>query len=208
MAKKLLRSIAAGKIDRKEISPYQARQISNLNDEELDKDLAEHWGQIRKSPAERLRRIHDLKKKLTPERLSMADQAAGRALFDKNCAVCHTLFGAGGKLGPDLTGAQRANLDYLLENIVDPSAVVTKDFRAMVVLLDSGRVITGLVKSQTDREIIIATQDKTYHIPTDEIEEMQQSSMSTMPEGILAQMSDFEVCNLFAYLKSKAQVAP
>ena len=56
-----------------------------------------------------------------------------------------TLYGEGGKVGPDLTGGGRNNLDYLLENIVDPSAVVTADFRMSIVELKDGGVLNGLV---------------------------------------------------------------
>ena len=59
-----------------------------------------------------------------------ADLSLGRALFAKTCAKCHTLFGVGGKVGPDITGSNRANLDYLLENILDPSAVIPKEYAA------------------------------------------------------------------------------
>lgn len=53
----------------------------------------------------------------------------GRAVFQKTCANCHQLFDTGGAIGPNLTGSQRTNLDYLLENMVDPSASVAKDFQ-------------------------------------------------------------------------------
>ena len=67
------------------------------------------------------------------------DLAQGRAIFGKSCAQCHTLFGVGGKVGPDLTGSNRANLDYLLENIIDPSAVIPKEYAATVVDMKDGR---------------------------------------------------------------------
>ena len=56
---------------------------------------------------------------------------------------CHTLFGEGGKVGPDLTGSNRANLDYALMNILDPSAVIAKEYRPTIVITTDGRVITG-----------------------------------------------------------------
>ena len=56
----------------------------------------------------------------TPPTLAAADRGRGRAVFDRVCASCHRLYGQGGEIGPDLTGSGRDNLDYLLENIVDP----------------------------------------------------------------------------------------
>jgi putative heme-binding domain-containing protein len=67
-------------------------------------------------------------------------------VFAKTCQVCHTLFGTGAKIGPDLTGSNRQNLDYLLQNIVDPSAVMAKEYQPLVVRLEDGRVITGIRK--------------------------------------------------------------
>ena len=51
-----------------------------------------------------------------------ADPDRGRAVFDRTCLSCHKLFDAGGDVGPDLTGSDRANPDYILENVLDPSA--------------------------------------------------------------------------------------
>ena len=51
-------------------------------------------------------------------------------MFAKTCQQCHTLYGVGGKVGPDITGSNRPNLDYLLENILDPSAVIPNDYKA------------------------------------------------------------------------------
>ena len=62
-----------------------------------------------------------LKKQLDAAALARADLGLGRAVFDRICASCHKLYGSGGDIGPDLTGTGRDNLDYLLENLIDPS---------------------------------------------------------------------------------------
>ncbi len=206
-AKSLLAAVEEGRIDRTEISPFQARQIASFGDPELDALLAKTWGQVRESPAERLKMVARLKVNLTPENLAAANLKSGRVLFDKNCSSCHKLFGQGGQLGPDLTGAQRSNLDFLLENIVDPSAVVTKEFRATVVLLDDGRVLTGLVTSKTENIVTMATQNETFRIVSDEIESIKQSSASTMPDGLLSQLTEDQVRDLFGYLQARQQVS-
>ncbi len=127
------------------MSAFQARQIASLGDSEIEQLLLEHWGQVRVSDQAKRDKIATLREQLTDDYLADADLSKGRALFQKNCASCHQLFGEGGQLGPDLTGAQRSNIDYLLDNIVDPSAVVTKEFRATRILLEDDRVLTGLV---------------------------------------------------------------
>ena len=203
----LLRAVERGEIRREEITPFHARQIASLQDVELQKLLIEQWGQVRKSPAERTELIERLQAELTPNVLAQGNKANGRQLYEKTCASCHTLFGVGGKLGPDLTGSQRGNLDYLLMNIVDPSAVVTNDFRATVVALTDGRVLTGLVTAQTDSVMTLATQDETYQLSMADIEQAKQSPVSTMPDGLLGQLSAEQIRDLFAYLQSPQQVS-
>lgn len=205
-ASSLLAAVAKGEISPEEISPSQARQIVNLGDPKLTESLSELWGEVRESPEERLRFAKKLKQQLTPETLASGNLKHGRELFTKNCASCHQLFGVGGKLGPDLTGAQRSNIDYLLDNIVDPSAVVTKEFRATIVLMEDGRVLTGLLTSKTERIVQLATQNETFTLPVDEIEQMKTSTASTMPDGLLNQMTSDQLRDLFAYLQTSKQV--
>lgn len=198
----LLQAVEKGAVDRSEISAFQARQIFSLNDPQVEKLLTNHWGQIRGSSQSRIEKIDELRNTLKDGRLDNADPLAGRKLFMQSCGKCHLLFGEGGKLGPDLTGAQRSDLTYLVENIVDPSAVVTKEFRSTVILLDDGRVLTGLVTEKTENVVTLETQDEQFKIATDEIEQMRQSDQSTMPEGLLDQLSEQQIADLFAYLQS------
>src|SRR5207249_3442514 len=114
-------------------------------DKDLDARIAEVWGIVRDTPADRAHEIAR-HRKLLKSPAPPPDLALGRALFQKTCANCHMLFGVGGKVGPDITGANRQSIDYLLENIFDPSAVIPKEYAATVIELDDGRVITGIVK--------------------------------------------------------------
>ncbi len=207
-ASELLNAVAAGHIERDEISPFVARQMANLEDRQVTSLLAQHWGQVRESSAERRQLMVRLKAEMTAQHLAEANLSAGRQLFDKNCASCHTLFGVGGKLGPDLTGAQRSNLDYLLENIIDPSAVVTNEFRATIVLMDDGRVLTGLLTNKSERSLTLATQNEVYQLPLDEVEQVKTSAASTMPDGLLNQLTTAQIRDLLAYLQSPRQIEP
>src|SRR5213594_2704417 len=128
-AQALLEAMGEGKIPRADISAFHARQIRSLDDAKLKRKLAEVWGELRDSPTDKRQLIAKWKAEFTPAALAKADKSQGRLAFNTACASCHTLYGEGGKVGPDLTGGGRDNLDYLLENIVDPSAVVTAEFR-------------------------------------------------------------------------------
>ena len=139
----MLDAVEANRIPRTDLTAFTARQLQNLGHAPLSARVQSLWGELRATPADKARQIAGFKRRLTPEALKQADRSAGRALFQKNCANCHKLFDAGGTIGPDITGAQRMNLDYLLENLIDPSAAVSRDFQMQVIQTTSGRVITG-----------------------------------------------------------------
>ena len=135
-----------------------------------------------------------------------ADKSAGRVVFNTACAACHTLYGHGGQVGPDLTGSGRDNLDYLLDNIVDPSAVVNADFHMTVVEMKDDRTLNGLIAAKTDRTITLKTQTETVTLERADIQSMRESSLSLMPEGLLEGLSETQVRDLIAYLIHRTQV--
>ena len=205
-ARPLLAAVGAGKIPRSDLTPFHARQIRSFNDPALNQKLAEVWGEIHETAADKQQLIARLKQQLTPQALAKADKGAGRAVFIQSCAVCHRLYGEGGDVGPDLTGAGRANLDYLLENIVDPSAVVSADYRMTVVNLKDGRVLNGFVVEKTDRTFKLRTMTEKLAIERSEVAAMQELTQSLMPEALLQALSEAQVRDLFAYLMHPSQV--
>ena len=205
-ARPLLDEIAAGRIPRADVTPFHARQMRSFNDAALTQRLAEVWGQLRDSPADKQKFIAQLKAKLTPAVLAGADKSAGRLVFNTACAACHTLYGHGGQVGPDLTGGGRDNLDYLLDNIVDPSAVVTADFRMSVVDLKDGRTLNGLIAAKTDRTLTLKTMTEVVTLERAGIEAIRESVLSLMPEGLLEGLTATQVRDLIAYLMHRSQV--
>jgi putative membrane-bound dehydrogenase-like protein len=205
-AAQLLDQLAAGTIPRSELSAAQARQVRTFDDPQITTRLAEVWGELRDSPRDKQQLIDRLKAELTAEWLVKADKARGRAMFNRSCATCHRFFGSGGEIGPDLTGGNRKNLDYLLSNIVDPSAVVSKDFLMSVIVLTDGRVVNGIVVGETDAAITVQTAQTKQAIAKNEIEARSPSKQSLMPDGLLQPMSSAEIADLFAYLTSDTQV--
>ncbi len=204
-ANALLDAVAEGKLPRDDVSAFHARQIRSLNDEELTQRLSQVWGELRDSPADKHELIAKWKGELTPQTLSRANPSRGRAVFVKICAACHTLYGDGGR-GPDLTGSQRQNIDYLLENIVDPSAVVTADFRVAILELTDGRVLTGVITARNEKTVTLITQTDTLTIERDRIEAQKESKQSLMADGLLQPLSAEQVHDLFAYLTTRHQV--
>jgi putative heme-binding domain-containing protein len=150
--------------------------------------------------------MHKYKSLVPPAALEKADRAHGRAVFAKTCANCHALFSEGGKIGPELTGAQRANPEYLLTKLLDPNAVVVQDYQMSIIETTAGRVINGIVIKDLDKTITIQTQNEQITLPKSEIQERKKSQLSMMPEGLLAPLSDVEVRDLIAYLGGPGQV--
>jgi putative membrane-bound dehydrogenase-like protein len=202
----LLDALESGSLAREEISPYLARQIANHNQAKLTERLAANWGNVRQSSDDKRLQIEALKKQLTMEVISKADRSKGRATFEKSCANCHRLFGEGKQIGPDLTGAQRSNLEYLLENIVDPSSVVTADFRASIVVMEDGRVLTGLITDRNERSLTLATQTELLKLQVSEIQDTRSSNNSVMPDGLLHALTPEQIRDLIGYLQSTSQV--
>jgi putative heme-binding domain-containing protein len=130
----------------------------------------------------------------------------GRAVFARICQQCHVLFGVGGQVGPDITGANRGDVNYLLENILDPNAVIPNDYRTSTVDTSDGRVITGIVTRQDANALTIVTANEELLIPRREILSVQQGEVSMMPEGLVDPLSTAEFRDLIVYLQSPAQV--
>ena len=206
-AKPLLDAVGAGKIARTDLSAFHARQIRSFNDDALNAQLAKVWGELHESAADKQQLIAKLKKQLTPDVIAKADKSQGRFVFSSVCAACHRLYGEGNDIGPDLTGAGRDNIDYLLENIVDPSAVVAADYRMTVVTLKDGRVLNGFIIAKTDRTITLRTMTDKQSIEKDQITSTKELPQSLMPEGLMLAFTDTQIRDLFAYLMHKSQVA-
>lgn len=203
----LMDAIESNRIPRNDVTAYTARQLRSLKNEELNARVKAVWGEVRTTPAEKERLIANYKRRLTPEAIQAADRSAGRAIFQKTCANCHRLFDAGGNIGPDITGSQRTNIDYLLETLLDPSAAVAKDFQMQVIETQGGRVITGLVVAENAAAVTIQTANEKIVVPLNEIEVRAVSSASMMPEGMLQNLSNEQIRNLMAYLSGRNQVA-
>ena len=207
-AKAMLANVGDAKtqIPRADITAFHARQIRAFGDEALTKKLTEAWGELRESTEDKRQLIQTLKTKLTPAVLAKADLSQGRVLFQNICGACHTMYGSGGRIGPDLTGSGRSNLDYLLENIVDPSAVVPADYRMSTLTLKDGRVLGGIVAEINERTLTLRTPTEPFTIERSEIVKQEVSPLSMMPEGLLQVFQPEQVRDLTAYLMHPAQV--
>jgi putative heme-binding domain-containing protein len=202
----LLDAIAEKRLPREDLTAFTVRQLARLNDPRVTQRLNEVWGTIRETSADKAALLAKYKQQFQAAALAEANLPQGRAVFNKTCASCHLLFGAGKAIGPDLTGSNRANLDYLLENMVDPSAVVGKDYQITLIVTQEGRQISGIVKQETDTAVTLQTPTDLVTIDKADTEERELGKLSLMPEGQLGQLKPEEARDLVAYLASPAQV--
>lgn len=205
-ANALLDAIAGGTIKRTDLSAFHARQIASLGDTNLQARLKTVWGDIRSAAKDKEQLIAKYKQLLTPERLKKAEPSRGREVYSIACALCHKLYGEGGEIGPDLTGSGRHSLEYLLENILDPAAIVAADFKMSVVTLKDGRVLNGVITAQTDRTITLQSFTESTTLERSEIDNIAASDTSLMPEGLLESLDETQTADLIAYLMSSGQV--
>ncbi|MDB2687456.1 c-type cytochrome, partial [Mariniblastus sp.] len=201
-ARQLLIAIEKNRIPVSMLTASHARRMAGFEDPKLNEQLKQVWGTVRSSSAEKLEQIKRLREKLTEEAIASADIQVGRKLFQENCASCHVMRGQGGAVGPDLTGADRKNLNYLLENIVDPSSSVADSFRSSNVLLLDGRLLIGVVIKQSKKTLTLQTKDGVVTIDQEDVDQTKQTQLSLMPEGLLDQMNDQQRATLFKYLQN------
>jgi putative heme-binding domain-containing protein len=201
----LLTAINDKRIPAVDLSADLVQQLHHLKDDKIDALVADVWGQVRTTPEDKARLIAEYRE-LVASPPAEPDVELGRAVFVRTCQQCHTLYGVGGKVGPDLTGSNRADLDYLLSNIVDPSAVIAREYQTTNVLTQGGRLISGVLGGEDEHAITLKTATETVLIPRDDVDTRELTPISMMPEDQLKQFTPHEVVSLLAYLRRAGQV--
>jgi putative heme-binding domain-containing protein len=205
-ARPLVSALVAGKLAAKDLPADLVRQLRNYQQADLNAALDQHWGAARESTADKKTEMDRYKALLAKPGAQKDDLVKGRAVFAKTCGQCHTLYGVGGKVGPDITGSNRADLDYLLHNILDPNAEIPNDYRTWNLDTKDDRSISGVMARQDATTVTIVTPNESLTIARGDIARLKQSELSMMPEGLLQALPEDEVRNLIAYLRGKEQV--
>jgi putative heme-binding domain-containing protein len=195
-----LKAVDAGRIAPKEVPLDQLRRVTRFSGKEIHRLVRKHWGKV--SPATAGEKLTRMRNITTILHGGKGDRARGKVLFAKHCGICHTLFGEGNKVGPDLTGADRKNLPFLLTSIIDPSAVIRAEYLAYNVETTDGRSLTGLVVESGPKAVTLLNEkNERTVIARSRIHRMKASPVSLMPEKILDALSEQEIRDLFGYLQ-------
>ncbi|MCE7040891.1 PVC-type heme-binding CxxCH protein [Dyadobacter sp. CY312] len=194
----LTQAIAKKTISKNEVPTYVARQLRRV----VGSGFVEVWGPIDHVAFDE-KAYTKYRKLLTDQAVSAASPDNGKLIFKNTCGPCHKMYGDGGIIGPDLTGSNRGNLDYLLGNILDPSGEIQDDYKMVVVTTRDGRTYVGNIAKETERQLTlrIVGQDAVLLNKSD-IQTRETTPTSMMPSGLLEALSDKEVKELVAFLRT------
>lgn len=207
-AQRLLTAVDAGILDKGTIGRDSVLLMATYENKRIGQLITKHFGTIRLPDAAKARRITEVKALLSAKD-AKGEAARGRELFGVHCALCHKFGDQGRDIGPDLTGYEMKNLDYLVPAIVDPNLGIREGFElATLTLRPVGDappgVLTGFLADASERTVTIKDLAgiKTV-VARKDLAHQSRAPVSVMPEGLLDRMSDQQVRDLAAYLQSR-----
>lgn len=195
----LCQAIEGNQVPSKDLSLDQVQQLAHLGDSNIDTMVRKHWGSIKpQTTGEKRARINSVLHMLNQR---AGDPTKGLSLFTQHCASCHQLFGSGGKIGPDLTTADRQR-NFLATHIVDPNLMIRPEYAAQTIITTDGRTLTGLLIDQNANTLtLVDAQTNRTVLNRTQIDIMQPAKQSLMPEKLLDPLDDDQIRHLFAYLQ-------
>ena len=194
----LLNALRRGVVPRSDVSAVTARQMRRV----VGPSFVDWWGPMENLEKDKQLAIDRYKFLLTDEYLSHADLINGKAVYAATCASCHKMYGEGTEIGPDITGSNRANLDYILTNMIDPNGEVAESYQLVTITTQDGRTYAGNVYSEDDQRVTLRLVGQEVIIAKPDILSRQTSPLSMMPEGLLQALTDTQVRDLIGYLRT------
>lgn len=191
-------------IPKSDVPVYVARQLRRV----VGSGFVETWGPIDELPASENAAYNKYQRLLTADALKKADPQKGKLLFQRTCGSCHKMFGEGGNIGPDLTGSNRTNVNYVLNNVLNPSEEIQDDYKMVVVTTRDGRTYSGNIVGENTRQITLRVvgQDAVI-VNKSDIQSQETTDVSMMPPGLFDMLRDQEVLDLVSYLRSTGPLA-
>ena len=198
----LTRALKEETIPKRDVTASAARQLRRV----VGSGFVEVWGPIDEVPHDE-QAYAKYRTLLTDGAVGGGNLRNGQSLFQKTCGGCHKMYGQGGIIGPDLTGSNRANLNYLLFNILEPSGEIQDDYKLVVITTRDGRTHSGTVVKETPRQVTLrVVGQEAVVINKSTIQSRELTPVSMMPAGLLQTLSDAEVVDLVAYLRTTEPV--
>ncbi|MFN4146723.1 MAG: PVC-type heme-binding CxxCH protein [Runella sp.] len=185
-------------IPKRDVPPYSARQLLRV----VGSGFFEVWGPIEQEPS--LEKAYlKYQRLLTDKAVAAANATKGEAVFQKSCGSCHKMYGKGGEIGPDLTGSNRTNLDYILHNVLNPSGEIQDDYKLVVITTRDGRTYSGNITNETDRQLTMRIVGQPpVVLNKSAIQSREVMPTSLMPVGLFDALTEQEVLDLVKYLRT------
>jgi putative membrane-bound dehydrogenase-like protein len=200
-ALQLVTAVDAKQVPKEAIPLDFVRKLTVHRDDSLAKLVLQHWGNLEGASTGEMQQM--IERLMTAVKAETGNPYEGRKLFNATCAKCHTLFAQGGQIGPDLTTYKRDDIHNMLINIVNPSAELREGFETVLIVTKDGRTLNGFLVDQDSQVVVLRGIDgQTVTIARDQIDELVPQRKSLMPEGILKEMTEQQVRDLFGYLRS------
>ena len=201
-ARALVAAMGKGKVAKEEIPAYVARNLQSMLGDSFEKV----YGKVQAVSADKDKQIAKYKSMILASDISKADASKGRSIYQRTCAACHIMYGEGGKIGPELTGSNRSDLDYFLLNVLAPSYDVPEGYRMVTITSKDGQVSVGNVMEEDANKVVLNMVGQQSVIAKSDIKNRVTSKISMMPEGLLLALKDHEILDLIKYLRTEKQV--
>ena len=195
-----MRAIDQQKIEADNISEEAIAGLRRHNDEEMKKIIKKHYGDKKSNKDSLFKNIEHVRSVIEA---GSGNPYRGRIIYKERCASCHVLFHGGGKVGPDLTSYQRDDLDTMLTSIIAPNAEIREGYESIFIETKDGLSISGFLVDEGISTISIRSfdgLDKTFQ--KNNIKTLNPLGRSLMPENLLTGLSDPQLRDFFAFLRS------
>ena len=196
----LVEAVDRGDIAASSLPLDTVRRLTIHRDDHLASLIQKHWTHIEGATTAEMQATID---RYASVLVGPSDPYPGKKLYQQMCGKCHTLHAEGGKIGPDLTTYKRDDIRQMLIQIVNPSAEIREGFETQIAVLKDGRVVTGFLVEQDPQTVTLRSPDgQTIALDRADLDELIKSRKSLMPEGQLKDLTEEQLRNLFAYLRS------
>lgn len=193
----LLKEVEEKRIKPGDLDTLRTRQLVNHS----QPDIRDHARKLLQEnlPAERKQVLE----RYQPALKLKADPKRGQAIFQKNCATCHRIAGVGVDVAPDISDTRTKTLEQLLLDILNPNAAIDSNYINYQVTTKNGKALTGIIAAETASSLTLRrAENQTDVVLRQDIEEIQSTGVSLMPEGLEKTISIEEMADLLGFLKN------
>jgi putative membrane-bound dehydrogenase-like protein len=205
-SKALLEALEKRKVSATDLSIEQGQLLASHPDRKIAERARALLARGGALPSPDRQKVLD---ELLPLTEKKGDAVRGKEVFKNNCAKCHRHGDMGERIGPDLSGFAVHPKSKILTEIIDPNRSVEGNYRQYTVVLQSGRVLNGLLASETKTAIeLVDSEAKRHTLLREEIDQLIATTKSIMPEGFEKQLKPAEIVDLLEFLAARGKYLP